>query len=419
MTQRLPDVQALLSHPEAAETLLPVLRAIPPHRAEVSAIAPRWPGVSGGIAVGPGALINALLPGDKPVCDVLLVHADPWHPLPGWAASLATTVRERGGRIMAVQRGAFYGSPPPPSLDPDYLLSRGVGAAQEPPDGRRTQGRMPWDSIALWGPAFAHGLAPGSRHAIAGSPYFEGLARGEMAAQSSRMARHTGRMEVTRVLGMHPSALPVLIALKLHGHWWPEDRVAALLAAIVEGVREKGMNPIVLPHAEDGAEAIRVYREVLAEARVERPVVLTARQWRKLDAATWLLGFAAAITQGGSEGILAAALGTPALAVAPPDTPFWPNPVVVEDGPYRTVRDPLAYVREGVEKGLEALAGKPQDPAAFQEHALRAEGAAEAIARAALDLTHRRRKAKPTRTAPDARPAAEHPVEPAVAFQDA
>jgi hypothetical protein len=233
------------------------------------------------------------------------------------------------------------------------------------------------------------------------------------------VARHAARLEVTRVLGMHPSALPVLIALKLHGHWWPEDRVAALLAGVVEGVRKKGMNPIVLPHAEDGAEAIRLYREVLAEAKVERPIVLTTRQWRKLDAATWLLGFAAAITQGGTEGIMAAALGTPALAVAPPDTPFWPNPVAVEGGPCRLVRDPLAYVREGVEKGLEALAGKPQDPAAFQEHALRAEGAAEQIARAALDLTHRRRKSKPTRTATEARPAAEPQVEAAVAFQDA
>ncbi|MBM3266982.1 MAG: hypothetical protein FJZ01_04965 [Candidatus Sericytochromatia bacterium] len=414
MTQRLPQVHALLSHPGAAEALLPVLRAIPPHRAAVAAVAPRWPGVCEGVPAGPGPLLASLLPTAGPICDVLLVHADPWHPLAGWAAAAAGAVRERGGRILAIQRGAFYGDPPPPSLDPDYLLARGA-TTPDASEGDRSHARMPWDGIALWGPAFAPSLPPGARHTIAGSPVLERIVRGELASQSPRMARHAARMEVTRVLGLHPSAIPVMIATKLHGHWWPEDRVAALLAGIVEGVRKQGLEPFVVPHPRDGAEALRVYRDVLVEAKVERPVVVSPRHWRKLEPGAWYLGVGAVVSQGGAEGVLAAALGTPALAVVPPDTPYWAAPVAVPDGHYRVVRDPLAYVRDGVDAGLAALSGKPHDPLSFREHAIRAEGAAEQVARAALDLTHRRRKARPTRTAAESRPQVEVATEHAAA----
>jgi hypothetical protein len=105
----------------------------------------------------------------------------------------------------------------------------------------------------------------------------------------------------------------------------------------------------------------------------------------------------AVITQGGTNGVLAAALGTPVVVVAPPDTPFYPEPIA-GDQHYRTVREPLAFVREGVAKTLAALAIHPHDGAKFRERAALATDTADLIARAALDLTYRRKKARPART---------------------
>jgi hypothetical protein len=416
VTQRLPLISALLSHPGAAEALLPVLRALPAHRAEVSALAYRWPGFDESVPVGPGPLLRGLFPGAGAPADVLLIHADPGHALPGWAERFVAGARERGSRIVAVQRGPFYGPPPPPSVDPDLLLA----SADQAESGNDCDGsaadRPLWDTLAIWGPAYRRFLPRGARHTLSGAPFLEAMdgAR-STGGDPRRSTRHAARMEVARITGLHPSAVPALIAVKLHGHWWPAERVAALLGGIVEGIRERGMHPIVLAHPADGADAQSLYREVLEGAKIERPVILSQRHWRQIEQVEWLSGVGAVITQGGAEGVLAAALGTPALCVCPPDTPYWPDPLVVAGGPYRAVRDPLAYVREGVAKGLEALAGGPHDPTAFREQSCRADNAADQVARAALDLTHRRRKAKPTRM-----PAEAHAVSgPEAILQDA
>lgn len=390
VTQKLPQVQALLSHGGAAEALLPVLRALPAHRAAISAAGWQLPCVEKGVPVSPGPLLKRYLPGSRTDVDVLLIHADPAHALPAWAAHHVAALRQRGTRILAVQRGAFYGSPPPPPLDPDLLLARG---GWQPDDGQpaRPLSRMPWDNLALWGPAFKSGLPAGSRSVVTGSPVLETLA-------GQTVARHAARMDVARVLGTHPGKPPAIVAFKLHAHWWPEERVHALLCAVLEAVRERNLHPVILPHEDDGADAWRIYRATIATLELDSHSLLTPRVWRRLDLATWLTGSGAVITQGGTLGILGAALGTPALAIVPPDTAYYPDPVDI-GGHYRVLREPLSYVRAGLEAALEELGREAHDPTAFRQHAARGPGAAEEIARVALDMVARRRKGKPGRTA--------------------
>lgn len=390
MTQKLPQVQALLSHGGSAEALLPVLRALPAHRAAISATGWRLPGVDGGVPVGPGPLLRQYLPGTGPSVDVLLVHADPGHDLAPWAAAYAAALRQRGTRILAVQRGAFYGAPPLPPLDPDLILARGGWRPDESPDDPPGHVRMPWDNLALWGPAFKSCLPARARCVATGSPVLESLFGGATM-------RHAARMEVSRLLGVHPGKASAFLAFRLHAHWWPEERVYAMLCGVLEAVKDRNLHPVILPHEQDGADAQRIYRAALATSEVESHTMLTPRQWRRLEPATWLSGAGAVITQGGTEGILAAALGTPALAVVPPDTAYDVAPVDI-GGHCRVVREPLSYIRAGVLEALEDLGREAHDPSAFRQHAARGEGATAEVARVALDMVVRRRKGKPSRT---------------------
>ncbi len=383
-----------------------MLRALPAHRAAISAVGWRFPAVEAGVPIGPGPLLRQYMAGIDRTVEVLLVHADPAHELTGWAASYVASQRQRGTRVLAVQRGAFYGPPPPPPLDPDLILARGGWRPDNEESDPPSRPRSPWDHLALWGPAFKTGLPNGSRCAITGSPYLEAFLSAAPETAGTRPTKHAARMEVSRLLGVHPGKAPALVAFKLHGHWWPEERVHALLTAVLQAIRERNLHPVIVPDALDGPDALRIYRAALVAAEIETHTVLTPRQWRRLDLATWLIGAGAVITQGGTEGVLAAALGTPALAVVPPDSNFHPHPVAI-GGHYRVVGEPLSYVRAGVESSLAAVGKEAPDPEPFRQHAARGTGAAEEIARIALDLVVRRRKGKPSRTGAGRSPQAE------------
>lgn len=376
-TSTRPCIQAVLSDPEAHLALVPILKAIGTSRADLCAVSLK-PARFGGIPAGIGPLLSAFgPPGRSP--RVVLVHADPAHPLTAWAASHAARERSRGARILAVQRGVFH-CPPPGSPDE----------------------RAPWDAIAVWGPAFGEALPEGTFALPLGSPSLERLlekiegpstAHPDDRLRELARWRSQARAQVRRELGLLAGRRPILVAFRLKGHWWPQDRLMGLAEMAIEAVFEAGHVPVLRPDPLDGSQGPRFAREV-AERCERAPHVLSPGQWKTLDRKVWLAGMAAIVAQGGEDGVLGAALGTPSISVLPPDSPIWVDPLVVR-GLYQVVKDPFSFVRSGVLQALEETVGRGVDPAQFRAKAFMDEGkAAQRLAQALFsDLIRTPRKA--------------------------
>ena len=340
----------------------------------------------------------------------LLIHADPAHPLPPWADRFVARERARGIRVLAVQKGAFYAPPPPPPADPDRLLAR-EGLPE--PTRKVPPPRYGWDALALWGPAFRNCLPSGAKSVPTGSPVLDGMVQDR--GSGLKAFRSEARLQASRLLGVMPGTPLGMVAMRLHAHWWPEDRVNALLVAMITALQERGLQPIIRPDLEDGPDALRIYREAMLMVHQERKPIMLSRSLRnRLQPAQWLAAMNATVTQGDTDGILAAALGTSVVVVVTPDAPYHPDPIGTQ-GHYRVIREPLSYVGRSLAAALQPIQGKEHDPEAFREFAAWADGqAAENIANAVLEIAMLKRKKKKrtqaAETKAEAEPSAHEPA---------
>ncbi|MBM3260607.1 MAG: hypothetical protein FJY99_12810 [Candidatus Sericytochromatia bacterium] len=366
-------VQAICHDEAAAAVLVPVLRGLSPDRIRPEIVSlTRW-GRRRGIPSGPTPLLrSAFLRSAGPRPDLLLVHADPGHPLPDWAQTQVDRERARGALVLAVQRGCFH-PPAHATVDPDRVVE-----GQVPPPSALPAAHT-WDAIAIWGEGFREALPPGSRAVVTGSLALEELlaavdAEGDGLPALHKELRFKMAQAVNRALGLAPRSPIALLHLGLKPHWWPEARIQTLMVTILTALRDKGLQPVVWPTPGEDATVARLYREAATGIVPTGLPVLKPRVLSSLPLGTWLLGSRMLLTGGHTPGLQAAALGVPALALVPPDAPYTPDFLHTTGHP--VLRDPLAYLGESLATQVATLLETPPDPLPFRDFLARMDGGA-------------------------------------------
>ncbi|MEB3298153.1 MAG: hypothetical protein VKO21_01535 [Candidatus Sericytochromatia bacterium] len=376
-------VQAICHDAAADAVLLPILRGLSPERTRPEIVSLRRWGKRRGIRSGPVPLLrSAFLRAAGPRPDLLLVHADPGHPLPDWAMTQVVRERARGALVLAVQRGAFHPLARP-APDPDHALESG---GKDSPDPIQDLG---WDALAIWGEGFREALPAGCRAVVTGSPALEELLAavdpvGDGLPARQRELRFRASQAVNRVLGLPPRTRTALVHLGLKPHWWPESRLQTMTSTLLAVLHSRGLQPVVWPTPGEDATVARLFREAATGTLPQAPPVLGTRTLARLPMGTWLLGSSLVLTGGHTLGLQAASLGIPTVAVVPPDAPYAPD--FMHATGHVVLRDPLAYLGPVLEEHLDRLLAGDPDPRHLRDYLVRMDGGALARLLAAAEF---------------------------------